>query len=453
MAMTVPKEFFSPKSVAVIGASRTKGKVGHEVLKNFVQKFKGKIACVNPKAKSILGKACYPSIRNVSGKVDLAVITTSAAVVPQVLRDCVAKKVPAVILITSGFGELGDEGQHREQDLKKIISGSKTRVIGPNCMGIMSGAVDTIFNPAEKQKRPGKGGIAFLSQSGAVGSTIIDWLAEEGIGISKFISYGNQMDIDESDLIDALKKDKDTKVITLYLEGVKDGKKFLSNAKATTKSKPIIAIKAGKTSAGQKAVMSHTGALAGAAEIYSGAFKQAGVIEVQTWEELFDAAIAFGTQPLPKGNRLAIVTDGGGFGVLATDQAEKLGIELPAPPENPARIFKQRFPEYVSTKNPIDLTGDADAERYRISIEECLKSNAYDGVIAITLFQLPSLDPKVVDIMIQLNKKYKKPLLVCATGSSYSQKLMKKLEANGIPVYPTPERAVTAFASLYKFKR
>jgi acyl-CoA synthetase (NDP forming) len=385
--------------------------------------------------------------------VDLAVITTPASIVPSVLQDCVKKKVPAVILITSGFGELGTEGKEREKALQKIISGTKTRVLGPNCMGILSGNVDTIFNPAEKQLRPGKGSIAFLSQSGAVGSTIIDWLAEEGIGISAFVSYGNQMDLDESDFIEHFGSDNNTKVITSYLEGVKHGKKFINTAKVVSRKKPIIVIKAGKTSAGERAVMSHTGALAGSAAIYEGAFKQSSIIEVKTWEELFDAAIAFGTQPRTKGNKLAIVTDGGGFGVLATDAAERLGLELPSPPPSILREFKKKFPEYVSVKNPIDLTGDADSERYKIAIEACLKSQAYDGVIAITLFQLPTLEPKVADIMMQLNKKYKKPLLVCATGSGYTQKQVRKLESGGIPVYPTPERAVAAFAALYNYSK
>jgi acetyl coenzyme A synthetase (ADP forming)-like protein len=450
--MAVPDEFFNPRSVAIIGASRYKGKVGHEVLRNFVKKFKGNIFCVNPRARSILGKACYASVSSIPKPIDLAVITTPSSIVPQVLQDCVAKKVPAVILITSGFGELGELGRKKEAELRKIISNSNTRVLGPNCMGMISAVVDTNFNPEEKQKRPKAGNIAFLSQSGAVGSTIIDFLAEEGIGISSFVSYGNQTDIDESDFIEYFGSDKSTKVITMYLEGVKYGQKFLHKSKSASKVKPILAIKAGKTSSGEKAVMSHTGALAGSSAVYSGIFKQAGIIEVDSWEELFDAAVAFSTQPLPKGNRLAVVTDGGGFGVLAADAADKLGLALPAPPPSTLKVFREKFPPYVAVKNPIDLTGDADVDRYKIAIEECLRSKEYDGVLAITLFQLPSLDPAVADVMIQLKKRYKKPLLVCSTGSAYTQKIARKLEANGIPVYPTPERAVAAYAALCGYK-
>jgi acyl-CoA synthetase (NDP forming) len=223
-------------------------------------------------------------------------------------------------------------------------------------------------------------------------------------------------------------------------------------AKRVTRKKPIIILKAGGTESGMKAVFSHTGSMAGSEKIYSAAFKQTGIIEACSWEELFDFAKAFSTQPLPGGNRIAIVTDGGGFGVLATDEADKQGIQLPEPSENLKKEFRKVMPSYASLHNPIDLTGDADANRYKVVIENCLRGNEFDGVIAITLFQVPTLEKEVVDYVIELHKKYKKPLLTCAAGGKFTEELSERLMTGGVPVYPTPERAVKTMKALVKYK-
>ncbi len=447
--------FFEPKSVAIIGASHNPEKLGYVILSNFVGiSSKMKIYPVNPDTTPILGLKVYKSVLDIKDDLDLVVIVVPAKIVPKVLRECVKKKIEAIIIISAGFSEVGKEGKKLEMECKRIIEGSRTRILGPNCIGVYDpySHVDTLFLSRERCGRPKKGNIAFVSQSGAVGSTILDWLSEEGIGISKFISYGNAIDVDESDLIEYLGEDEKTKVITVYLEGIeRTGRKFMEIAKKVSRKKPIIVLKSGKTKKGMKAVLSHTGSLAGSGKIYSAAFKQVGVIEANSWEELFDFARAFSTQPLPKGNRIAIVTDGGGFGVLATDEAERQGIELPEPSEGLKKKFSRVMPPYAIYHNPIDLTGDANAERYRVVIEACLKSKEFDGVIAITLFQVPTLEKDVVNELIELHKRYKKPLLTCAAGGKFTRELSEKLMEGGVPVYPTPERAVKAMKALVEY--
>ena len=447
--------FFNPKSVAIIGASHTPGKIGYEILSNFIGgSYKGKTYPVNPDTTPIFGQKVYPSVLDIPDVVDMAVIAVPASIVPRVLKECVQKKIKGVIIISAGFSEIGEEGEKLEKECKNIVRRTGTRVIGPNVIGVYDSStqVDTLFLSRKRCGRPKEGNIAFISQSGAVGSTILDWLAEENIGISKFVSYGNAMDVNECDLIDYLGADKKTKVITAYLEGIKgDGRRFIEVCKEVSKKKPIIILKAGKTEKGMQAVSSHTGSLAGSGKVYSGAFKQAGVIEAQTWEELFDFARAFSTQPLPRGKRIAIVTDGGGFGVLATDEAQRSGLELPEPSGRLKRKISRVMPPYGIFHNPIDLTGDADAERYRVVIEECLASKEFDAVVAIILFQVPTLEEEVVDHLIHLHKKYKKPILACAAGGKFTQELSKKLILSGIPVYPTPERAVRTMKALVEY--
>jgi acetyl coenzyme A synthetase (ADP forming)-like protein len=448
--------FFNPKSVAIIGASHTPGKIGYAVLANFVGAgFQRKIYPVNPDTTSILGLNVYKSVLDIHDDLDLVVIVVPAALVPDVLKECVKKKIEAIIIISAGFSEIGEEGKKLEIKCKKIIEDVYTRILGPNCIGIYDPYthIDTLFLERERCGRPNTGNIAFISQSGAVGSTILDWLSEQSVGISRFISYGNAMDIDDCDLLEYLGDDDKSSVITVYLEGIEgSGQKFMRIAKKVTKKKPIIVLKAGGTETGMKAVFSHTGSIAGSEKIYSTAFKQTGIIEADSWEELFDYAKAFSTQPLPGGNRIAIITDGGGFGVLATDEADKQGLLLPEPSENLKKEFRKVMPSYASLHNPIDLTGDADANRYKVIIENCLKSNEFDGVVAITLFQVPTLEKEVVDYVIELHEKYKKPLLACAAGGKFTEELSEKLMKGGVPVYPTPERAIKSMKALVKYK-
>lgn len=448
--------FFNPKSVAIIGASHTPGKIGYAILANFLGAgFERKIYPINPDTTPILGLNVYKSILDVKDDLDLVVVVVPAAFVPETLKECVKKKIEAIVIITAGFSEVGEEGKKLETKCKRIIEGAYTRIIGPNCIGIYDPytRVDTLFLSRERCGRPKEGNIAFISQSGAIGSTILDWLSEEDVGISKFISYGNAMDLDDCDFLEYLGDDDKTKVITVYLEGIEaSGQKFMKIVKKVTKKKPVIILKSGKTEKGLKAVLSHTGSLGGSSKIYSAAFKQTGVIEANSWEELFDFARGFSTQHLPRGNRIAIVTDGGGFGVLATDEADRQNLQLPEPSEKLKKEFSKVLPAYAVLHNPIDLTGDTNAERYRVVIEGCLRSNEYDGVIAITLFQVPTLEKEVVDQIVELHKKYDKPLIACAAGGKFSQELSRKLVKGGVPVFSTPERAVRTMGSLVKYK-
>lgn len=445
--------FFNPKSVAIIGASHKPEKLGYVIFTNFLGNIsERKVYPVNPDTTPILGQKVYRSILQIPDGIDLAVIIIPAKVVPKVLKDCVSKGVKAVIIVSGGFSETGEEGKKLEIKLKHIIEGTNVRVMGPNCLGVYDPytKVDTLFLSRERLGRPPIGNIGYISQSGSIGSTILDCLAEEEIGISKFASYENGMDVNECDLIEYFADDKKTKVITIFLEGVKDGKRLIQVARKTSKKKPIVILKGGKSEAGMKAVTSHTGSLAGTAKIYSSVFKQTGLIEASNWEELFDFTKAFSTQPIPNGNRIAIVTDGGGFGVLATDECENHGLKTPEPSEKLKKLLRKSIPTYGSLNNPIDLTGDVTTERYKIVLESCLKSNEYDGVIAITLFQVPTLELNITDVLINL-KRFNKPIVCCSVGGEFTKKLSRILEKNGIPVYLTPRRAARAMASLVEY--
>ncbi|MFH1623226.1 MAG: CoA-binding protein [Candidatus Aenigmatarchaeota archaeon] len=445
--------FFNPKSVAVIGASHTHGKIGRIVFENFIHGgFRGRVYPINPNPVPIDGIGVYPSVKKLPEKVDLAVIATPAKTVPGLLKECAEAGIKSVIVISSGFSEIGKAGKQLEDECREIIEKRKMIVMGPNCLGVYDSAsrVDTLFLTRSRLGRPKDGGITFISQSGAVGATMLDWLSDQGIGISKFVSYGNGIGINESDLLEHLADDARTKVIVSYIEGLKsDGRRFMEAAKKASKKKPVIILKGGKTGMGTAAAASHTGSIAGSSKVYSAAFKQSGAIEAAEWTELFDIARAFASQPLPAGNRLLIVTDGGGFGVLAADEAERRKLQLKPPSERMARTLKSAMPSYVSLQNPIDLTGDATTERFELAIEEGLKE--YDGVVAITIFQVPLLDKRIASAIPAMAGRHGKPVLCCAAGGEFTKTIIRELEERGVPVYQTPERAVRVFDAMLEY--
>jgi len=444
--------FFQPKSVAIIGASRDPKKIGHVIFRNFVEgKFAGEILPINPNAEELFGRKCYPSVLSVNSKIDLAVITVPAPIVPSVLEECGKKKIPAVIIITGGFKEIGNADL--EDQVLKILKKHKMHAIGPNCIGIFDpySGVDTFFLPRYKLERPGKGKIAFISQSGALGSVILDWMAMKGYKISKFISYGNAVDVDEADLMEYLAEDKDTDVICAYFEGVKEGRKFYDITKKISSKKPVIVLKGGTTEEGTTAVASHTGSLAGSAEIYATAFRQAGVIQTENVEQVFDFARVLSTQPIPKGNRVQIITDGGGYGVMTTDWLVKNGLKLAQMSSQNIEKIKKACPPHVVVKNPIDLTGDADTERYKIAIEAAAEDPNVDIIAVIILFQIPTLTPDVVDVVSAISDKKTKPLIVIAGGGRYTEVLKKSLEDFGVPCFSYPEQAVGALRALCQY--
>lgn len=441
-------KFFNPNSIAVIGASRTQGKIGYTILENLKYSFKGKIYPINPNAGEILGLTAYSSVLDIEEPVDMAVISVPAEIVKDVLIDCKKKKIGAVVIISSGFSEIGEN--ERDLELKNILKGSKTRVIGPNCIGVYKKELDMIFFPRNMLKRPPAGSISFITQSGAFGSILLDIMAQNGVGVSKFISIGNKLDVNEIDLIGYLEKDLKTRCIAIYLESVSDGAEFIKTAKAVTKSKPIVVFKAGKTEKGTEAVASHTGSLAGSAKIYSAAFKQAGIIEAKNSEDIFDFAKVLANQPVLKNNKIAIVTDGGGFGIVAADTAISCGLELPEFADSTVKSLKKVLPEYGIAKNPVDLTGDANVERYQKALEAVLRDNDVSGVVVIALMQIPTLTDEIIHVLRDC-KTFGKPITVCSAGGDYVLGINKKLESFGIPVYPSPERAVRAMRVLLDY--
>jgi len=444
--------FFSPKTVAVIGASRNPKKVGHVIFRNFFEgKFPGRVYPVNPSAKEILGKQCYPNILKIKEKLDMAIITIPAPMVPKALEECGKKKIPAAIIISAGFSEIGNTTL--ENKLKQIAKKHKIRLLGTNCLGVFdpSTGVDTLFLPRFKLERPKQGNIAFISQSGATLSVIMDFMGMKNYKVSKCISYGNATDIDEADLIEYLASDPATKVICVYFEGVREGRKFFNVAKKISGKKPIIALKGGTTPGGSNATLSHTGSLAGESRIYDAAFKQAGIIKAGDLEQIFDFARVFSTQPVPKGPRVQIITDGGGYGVLAADWINKNNLQLAQMNSKTLAALKKKLPPRVVLKNPIDLTGDADTERYRLAIRTALKDPGVDMLAIILLFQVPTLTGDVIGVITESHGK--KPIVVISGGGKYTEALKKPLEDLGIPTFSYPEHAIASLRALYEYSK
>lgn len=444
--------FFNPKSVAVIGASRDPQKVGHRVLRNLIEGgFQGEVYPVNPNADKILNLKCYGNILDTPGDVDLAVIVVPAELVPSIAEECGLKGVKGIIVISAGFGEIGGEGVRLERELVSICRKYGMRMQGPNCLGIIS--THSQLNASFAPTMPQLGNIAMVSQSGALGSVILNWAVENEVGITKFISLGNEADLNAADFIEALGEDEETRVIGLYIEGIKEGERFIEVAKRVSRKKPIIAIKAGITSAGARAVSSHTGSLAGSETAFSAAFKKSGIIRVATLEELFNLVIAFSSQPIPKGRRVLIVTNGGGPGVLATDACEKMGLELPLLEYEIRKELEKMLPSHSSLNNPLDVLGDADEKRYKVALEAGLKSSSVDGLIVILTPQAMTPCDKIADIVVKAAKNSSKPILASFMGLRSDSPTILMLKKNKIPNYVFPESAVYAFKSMYDYNQ
>lgn len=447
------KNFFEPKKIVVIGASRNPSKVGHVTFKNlldggFEQKGR-KVYAVNWKADELFGRKVYATISKVPGKIDLAIIAVPARYVIQAVKDCNKKGIKNVLIVTAGFSEIGNS--ELENELKKTLKERKMRCIGVNCLGVYNAhyAMDTLFLPRYRLRRPEPGGISFVCQSGAVGSAVLDVGTEQGHKFAKFVSYGNATDVDESDLLEYFGNDKNTKVICLYVEGIKNGKKFYETAKKVSKKKPIVALKGGLSEIGEKATMSHTGSLAGAKEVYFGVFKQTGIIQADGLEDMFNVASLFGKGVSFKGNRMQIITNGGGYGIIATDNiVAAKNIEMAKFSSKSVRELKKAFSENVSVSNPLDLVADATAQSYGISLDACIRDKNIDGVFVITLMQTPLLTTNVVEVISEAHKQTKKPIIVASTGAEFSQNLNEALRDTGVPVFGFPEPAIKAIDKL-----
>jgi acetyl coenzyme A synthetase (ADP forming)-like protein len=449
--------FFKTRSVAVIGASREPRKFGHVIFKNFVEsEFTGKAYPINPKAENILGFKAYPSLSDVPDEVDLAVVAVPASIVPSAIDECLSKNVKATVIISGGFREIGAKEEALELEIRKKTAGNNLRIIGPNCIGVYDQAshVDTLFLPTYRLRCPKPGTIALISQSGAFGSAVLDWAASQDIGISKFISIGNKIDVDEVDLLNYLVDDPLTSCITVYVESIGRGREFLKIASKVTESKPLIVLKGGTTPEGAHAALSHTGSLAGSAKIYKGALEQAGVIQAQTVDELFDYARVLAYQPIPKGQKdIAIITNGGGFGVISADEVSRLGLKLATFNLETMKTLREKLLDYAIPYNPIDLVDDADVERYRLALNAVSSDPNVGIVLVIVLLQTSYIESDVVDAITESQATYGKPTIVSTIGGEFTQMLVKMLEEDHIPSYVTPERAVNAINALIKYRK
>jgi acetyl coenzyme A synthetase (ADP forming)-like protein len=443
--------FFNPKSIAVIGASRTQGKVGYDILKNSIQYgYQGTVYPVNPSATEILGVKCYPSILDVPEKIDLAVVVVPPKNVLEVIEQCGAKGIDAAIVITAGFRESGLEGAKLENDIIKKAKELGVRFIGPNCLGIID--THSRVNASFAAGMPAKGSIGFFSQSGALCLAVLDRALPDEIGFSKFISMGNKADISDTDIMLALAEDDNTKVILGYIEGVSDGRKFMEVAGKVSKKKPLIILKSGITASGAKAASSHTGALAGREAAFDAAFKQSGIIRAHTLNDLFNYALAFANQPLPDGPNVAIVTNSGGPGILAADACDKSDLQLVPLHKEIVDELRTFLPHVASFYNPIDILGDSGAERYEKAINTVLKDDKIHGVIVL-------LTPTaVVDVgatakaIINISNLVDKPILTSFMGKQRVEPGTKMLMKYNVPVYSYPEEAVSSFNALYHYK-
>jgi len=449
------KVFFKPRSIAVIGASSKPMKIGNVIVKQLKKRYSGKLYPVNPRHEEIEGLKCYPTILDVPGDVDLAVISLRADLVPGVVKQSIEKGVKGIIIVSGGFSEIGPEGARLEMQIRDMISRSEVRVIGPNGLGVLDlyTGVDTFFLPEERMKRPPKGRIALISQSGALSAAITDWAAAEGIGISRAVSYGNKIDVDDVDLLYYFAEDEETRVIAMYVEGLKPGrgKEFIEAARYVAGKKPIVLLKGGKTARGAVAAASHTAALAGSYEVFRSALRQAGIIEADSIEDLFDLARALSMQPPAKGRRAAVITNAGGPAVMATDALERHGLEIPILSDETQRKLREKFPPYYVTKNPVDLTGDGSSEDYRHALETVLTSGEIDVLLVIALVQTPKLNVDVADLIVEKAGRHGIPTVAMSFGGELTRKLEARLEENGIPVYETSERAVRALWSLVEY--
>ncbi|ACJ17155.1 archaeal succinyl-CoA synthetase (NDP forming), large subunit [Thermococcus onnurineus NA1] len=450
---------FYPKSVAVIGASNVPGKVGNAIMRSITLKYEGKVYAVNVKGGEVEvnGKKfpVYRSIKEISDEIDVAVIAVPAKFVPDVIDECGEKGVKGAVVISAGFKEAGRADL--EEEIVKRARKWGIRLVGPNCLGVtnLENGFDCNFNPPERQARPPAGKIAFMSQSGAFGAAILDWAASHKIGMSKFISLGNMADLDESDFMAYLGEDPKTGVITGYIEGVKDGRKFFNTAKEVTLKKPVIILKSGRTEAGAKAAASHTGSLAGSYAIYQAAFKQAGVLEAKSMRQLFNYAKALAMQKPAMGNRVAIVTNGGGAGVMMSDGLLERGMELAEFTEQTNERFRKdieegKLPHHMSYKNPIDVIGDAPSNRYERAMRYALEDPNVDVLVVIALFQSPALDEGIVDAVAKM-QEYGKPIVFVAPGGDYPHKMARNIELKGVPVYETVEDGVDAVYALVRY--
>jgi len=464
--------FFDPKSVAVVGASRKIMKAGHVIFKNFVDNkrrglFQGELYPVNLHEEIILGFKCHSSIAEIKEEVELVVIVIPAEEVPKVMEEAALKGVKVAVIISGGFSEVGS--QKLEEKVISVAKKAGIRILGPNCLGVYDSqtGVDMLFLPETKvlstgdevvaTPRPMTGPIAVVTQSGAFGVSALDYLAGKQLGVTKFVSFGNKCDVDESEMLHYLLYDDQTRVILLYAESIENGRKFMKVAREVTKKKPIAALKTGKTKAGARAAMSHTGAIAGSDEIYDSVFKQVGVIRVKDMEEFFDVGKALAFQPPAEGKNVAVITDAGGPGVMAVDESESKGLTVKSFSDETVQKFEElkkesKIPSFATNLNPVDLTGSVTSEMFELSTKIVFDDPEIHGILLLGMHHTPSLQEDFIDRVANLSKNYTKPIAACAIGETeMALYIRSRFDKLGIPSYSSPEDAARAMAALVKY--
>ncbi len=445
-------KIFNPFSTAVIGASEKEGSVGSAIIKNILKGgYKGRLLPVNPKLRKVYNLDAYPSIESIDEQVDLAVIATPIITVPKIIRECVHAGVGGAVILSAGGKETGEKGREIEASIAREIRGTELRIIGPNCAGIIATRSKLNATFADGFALPGD--IAFISQSGAICYGILDVAQKERIGFSHFISIGSMLDIDFGDLIDYLGSDPKVRSIVLYIEGLSNCRRFMTAARAVSRVKPIIALKSGRSPAGARAAVSHTGSLAGADAVYDVAFKRAGIVRVNSIEEFFDCAELLSKQPLPKGPNLAIITNAGGPGVMAADALSAYGIEPAGLGPQTLEKLDSILPPYWSRNNPVDILGDASAETFRSVVEVCNGAAEVDASLVIYVPQALSNPVDIAKSLIEINASKSYTILTVWIGGQFVEKASEMLNEAGIPTYETPERAVRAFIDLLSYGR
>ncbi|HIH44121.1 MAG TPA: acetyl-CoA synthetase [Candidatus Methanoperedenaceae archaeon] len=436
---------FYPGSVAVVGASNNEKKWGYRLLRNIMDGgFRGGIYPVNPGEAHVQGLPGVPSVKELEGKVELAVIAVPSQHVLAVVDECGRSGVKGLVVVSAGFAETGGKGKELEQELVSLVRDYGMRMIGPNTLGIVNERAS--LNASIIGRLPRQGGISFITQSGTLGLALADWAIDMGLGLSKIISTGNKADTDDVDLLEYLDRDESTQVVVMYMEGVKRGRLLLESVKRI--KKPIVAIKTGRSQQGARAVFSHTGSMAGSDEVFSAAFRQCGIIRVGTVECIFDAALALSTQPLPAGNSVAIISNGGGASIVATDECEKRGLVMAELSETTRDRIRQTIPAFASASNPVDTAGTSTVEVYRIVTEALLQDPGVDSIAALYVHTLLSDALEPAKALAELKSKYPKPIVACWMGGAGTEAGVELLKKSGVADYVTPERAIKALAAL-----
>jgi acetyl coenzyme A synthetase (ADP forming)-like protein len=439
----------TPKAVAVIGASRTPGKVGHELVANLIDSgYKGPIVPINPSAEEVLDLPCYPDLKTYGKKIDLSIISVPTPLVRQAVDSSIAAGAGAIVTITAGFKEVGEEGAKLEREIAQLCKSRGVSLLGPNCLGLIN--THHSMNASFAKQMPQPGGISVISQSGALCTAILDWASARHLGLAKLISMGNKADLSETDFLRAFAADEETSVIVGYLESVDSGDAFIKAAEMAASRKPVVIFKSGVTSAGVKAASSHTGSLAGADIAYGAAFRRSGIIRAETFEAMFDYSTAFAMQPLPKGDRVAIITNAGGPGIMAADAVEQCGMTVQVLAGSTATALAKKLPAAASVGNPIDVLGDADPDRYVAAVEAAQDDDNIDAIIVILTPQAMTLPADTARAIAECNRN-EKPILVSFMGGSDVMPGREELVAHNIPDYESPNRAVAALKAMVDY--